>query len=321
MTPERGHISRCWIVARPSAGIPALGVALACVAGACVGAAAEHEKLGDRAYVDGRFADALVEYRLALVQAAPSPMLRSKAAAAALEAEELTAAAEEYVALAEEGGGERETEAADGLVRVVREAIAAGDREALGAAVEGLQTIAPTRALGTFADELVRTLGTMPRSTDAMTALTYAAAGAPDARLQDSLMFAYGRTLRRVGRCREALPVLESLVRREREPAVVDAARRYVAQCALRLGRQALDRGQPQAAEDWFERAATGGGESDEARMAYVGLGDARFALGDFQGAQEAYLRAIGDGAVVDSIARIAADRLNDIGRVETPIP
>jgi hypothetical protein len=65
--------------------------------GGCVGAAAQHEGLADRAYAERRYAEALVEYRLALVARAPDPALRAKAGAAALRAGELVAAAEEYV--------------------------------------------------------------------------------------------------------------------------------------------------------------------------------------------------------------------------------
>ncbi len=42
--------------------------AIGAVLAACTGAAADHETLGDRAYVDHSYGDALVEFQLALRQ-------------------------------------------------------------------------------------------------------------------------------------------------------------------------------------------------------------------------------------------------------------
>ncbi len=285
--------------------------------GGCVGAAAQHEGLADRAYAERRYAEALVEYRLALVARAPDPALRAKAGAAALRAGELVAAAEEYVALGREGGEQRADEAAAGLERVANAAIERGNQLALAAALEGLQVVAPGRALGGFARQLAGTFGASPRTAEALTILTYAAAAAPDARTLDSLMYVYGVTLRRLGRCVEASAAFESLVRRQRNAAVTRRAREGLVLCALQLGQRALDRGEPSAAEEWFSLAATRGGDSPGARVAYVGLGDVRFALGDLLGAREAYEQARAGAFPGDSIYAIVAQRLNLIGNAE----
>ena len=60
--------------------------ALLLVAAGCSGTAAEHEFLGDRAFAEGRYGDALVEYRLDLVQRGSQPHLHTKAGVAALQA-------------------------------------------------------------------------------------------------------------------------------------------------------------------------------------------------------------------------------------------
>ncbi len=278
---------------------------------ACFSTAAEHETLGDRAYGARHFEDALVEYRIALRQRAPNPTLRAKAAMAALNAGDLEAAAEEYVKLAEEGGQERLTEAADGLERVARAAMEQDSRDALEKALAGLRTIASGRALGAFAGELARTAGIDPISSEGSSILLYAAASAPDARKQDSLMYLYGLGLARRGRCLDALPILESLVRRRREPAVVAPAEGELARCALNLGRRALDNGQPLQAEEWFRRATGYGGSDALARAAYVGLGDVLFARGDYHGAAGAYQQAMIGAEAGDSLAAIAAEKLN----------
>lgn len=283
---------------------------------ACIGAAANHETLGDRAYADRRYDDALVEYRLALVQRAPDAGLRAKAGAAALQAGDLAVAATEYVSLAQEGGDARASEAADGLVHVADAAIAARDQEALTAALGGLQQVAPGRALGAFARQLAGALSSMPQSPEALSVLMFAAAGAPDARTQDSLLYVYAVGLRRLRLCQDAVPVFESLLRRQRAPSVVSGAREELARCALTLGHRELDEGRPSQAKAWFETAAAGGGDSPSARAAYIGLGDVRFAQGDFAGAAEAYERARDGATPADSIYRIAAERLNQIARV-----
>lgn len=289
--------------------------------GACVGAAAEYEALGDRAYAEQRFGDALVEYRLALVRLAPNPGLRAKAALAALRAGDLVSATTEYVAMATEGSERWREEAADGLARVADQAIGTGDQAALAAALDGLQQVAPGRALGSFARHMAGALGTVGRSAEALSVITYAAAAAPDARLQDSLMFEYGVVLRRLGRCEEAIATFESLLRRQRAASIVVPARSQLALCALSLGRQALDRGEPSVAAEWFEKAARGGGDSPTARVAYVGLGDVRFAQGDLLGAIQAYERARAGASPRDSVWAIVAERLNRLGRVGTDIP
>lgn len=284
------------------------------VAAGCVGAAAEHERLADRAYAERRYSEALVEYRLALVNRAPEAGLRAKAGAAALRAGELEAAAQEYVALGREGGDARLEEAADGLVLVANAAIDQGNQPALAAALEGLQAVAPGRALGAFALELAGSFGSAPRETEALPILVHAAAAAPDARMLDSLMYVYGATLRRLGRCEDATTAFESLLRRQRDQSVTRRARDGLVLCALQVGRRALDRGQPSAAEKWFALAATRGGDSPGARVAYVGLGDVRFAMGDLTGAIEAYEQARAGAFPGDSIYSMVAQRLRLIG-------
>ncbi len=322
MTPGPTHTSQC----SPAELEPELRIGFYSALGlvswvACVGAAAEHEALGDRAYAERRYSDALVEYQLYLVQEPGVQKVRAKAASAALRAGELTAAAEEYVALAIGGGDESTAEAADGLERVVRAAADARDQEALAAAVEGLRQIAPGRALGQFALQLANGVVEGPPSEETLLILFYAAAGAPDARMQDSLMYTYAAGLRRLGRCEEAIPVYESLMRRGLEPAVVDLARDGLGYCALRLGRQAHGKGLPLTAEEWFLLAITRAGATEYARAAYVGLGDVLYARAEYIGAAVAYENALLGGVPGDSISTIALAKLNMAQRAGTGIP
>lgn len=292
---------------------------IAAVLAACSGAAADHEVLGDRAYAQRSYRDALVEYRLAIRQGA-SAELRAKAGAAALHAGDLADAVQQFMALAQ-NDAKRTTEAAEGLELVARAAVDTNDHAAARAAINALRAIAPDRVVGGIGEELGFALGDSTLNRSALTLLPYAAAAAPDARRQDSLMYVYGTLLAATGRCQDALPIFESLVRRQREPTALAGAQRAGASCALQLGRQALAAGQPSQAETWFRQAATDAESTPEGRAAYVGLGDVMFAQGDFQGAAEAYQRAMLNAPPGDSIAAIAADHLNRLAQPGTPLP
>lgn len=288
---------------------------------ACSVIAADHEELGDRAYLGGAFAEALTEYRLALLQDQVAPArLRAKVAAAALQVGELELAAREYLALAR-ADAERGEEAADGLDRVARAAAEAGNQVALRTAVTGVRELARDRPPMTLAGHAVRGLVAGAPAGEVLAVLPVAAAGAPDARLQDSLMYTYATLLARVGRCEAAVAVFEAVARRQRAEAIVPQAEAGAAGCALRLGQVALDRGQPERAEAWLQRAASQADDSPVGRAAYLGLGDVRFARGDVLGAAEAYQRVLGGAAPGDSLAAVARERLNRIGAAGTVFP
>ncbi|MBI4419491.1 MAG: tetratricopeptide repeat protein [Gemmatimonadetes bacterium] len=286
---------------------------------ACGGAAAEHETLGDRAYGSRQFGDALIEYRLALKQHATA-RLRAKAGAAALRVGDLRAAAEEYLALAKASSARR-SEAADGLERVARAAMQANDRPGLTAALTGLRQIAAGRALGSFAGALARGITESGTAAEAIAVLPYAAAAAPDARAEDSLILQYGRALVRSGRCQDGSVVFGGLIRRQRDAGVVRSAQQGLVQCALDEGREALQRGRPQEAEEWFRRAVVDGGEMPLARAAFLGLGDVMFARGDYLGAADAYQRAIQGAPPGDSLAEMARLKLVNLSNAGTVTP
>jgi tetratricopeptide (TPR) repeat protein len=295
---------------------------LAAAAGlACGGVAAKHEVLGDRAFAEGRYGDAVVEYRLELVQRGPSGVLHAKAGVAALEARDLAIAVEEFVALGTSRDSLERLLAADGLQRVAEVAREERNDLALSAALQGLVAVAPGRAVGHFALQLVGGLGAAPTDRESLDLLRRAAASAANARVQDSLMLRYARGVRRRGDCVEAIPIFESLVRRSRDRLVGSAAAAEATGCALGLGQGALDDGSPSAAEEWFRLAVAIGGDSPTARAAYIGLGDVQLAQGDYISAAEAYLRAM-DGLVPgDSLYDIASNRLGAIADAQRGLP
>jgi tetratricopeptide (TPR) repeat protein len=289
-------------------------------AAACVRTAADHEELGDRAYAAGDYRDALAEYRLALRPEPTRGPLLAKAAAAALHTAEFAFATSAYEALAG-ADGTRADEAADGLERVVRAALAVNERVAGETALAALRALAPDRPLGHYARAVALDAAEQGRNREARELLPPAIAAAPDGRTQDSLLFAYATVAARLRDCDTAVPAFEAVIRRGREPGAAEAAREGLALCALILGDAALDAGRSEAAEDWYRRAAAPGATSDVARAAFLRLGDLRLARGDVLGAVESYQMVLQGGIPGDSLAVRAQQRINALGRADTPMP
>jgi tetratricopeptide (TPR) repeat protein len=131
-------------------------------------------------------------------------------------------------------------------------------------------------------------------------------------------MFVYASVLRRLGRCAPAVDVFQSLIRRRRNPSLVEEARTGGAACALRVGRIDQERGFPEEAAQWFLRAASVGGDTPLGREGYVLLGDVRLALGEYAEALAAYERAILGMNVADSLYQVVVDRINAIANAGT---
>ena len=293
-----------------------LAGALVLVLLSCTRSAANHEELGDRAYSAGQYADALAEYQLGRRASPGNATLLAKVGAAALHAEDFGLAAEAYRTLARRDRS-RADEAADGLDRVARAALAANDRSALASALTGLREAAPRRPLGRYV--VLAALDAVDRgdTAAAVALLPVAAASAPDAARADSLLFVYGRALVRVRDCSTAVRVFEGVIRRQRAAVVVEEAREGLGLCALVEGQRALEQGHPDDAEAWFRRATAPGASTDVARAAFLGLGDVRMSQGDVPGAMESYQQALLGGTPGDTISQRAQEKLNALGKAE----
>lgn len=293
-----------------------LGWVLLVLLCSCTRSAANHEELGDRAYAAGAYVDALAEYQLGRKADEGNATLLAKLAAAATHAEDYELAADAYRTLAKRDRS-RADEAADGLERVARAALTANDRTALASALTGLREVAPRRPLGRYV--VLAALDAVDRgdTAEAAALLPVAAAAAVDAARSDSLLFVYGRTLVRVKDCSTAVRVFEGVIRRQRAPSVVEAAREGLGLCALVEGQLALEKGRPGDAEGWFRRATAPGASQNVVRAAFLGLGDVRLAQGDIAGAMESYQQALAGGTPGDTISQRAQDKLNALGKAE----
>lgn len=273
------------------------------------GDSGDHERMGDRAYGESRYAQALAEYRQALAED-PDARVWAKAGAAALRIGDLEVASDAFLRLAAEDPTRTE-EAAEGLEAVARAAERAGDGERLQAAVVGMGAIAPDRSIGRYALELIRRPGA--EAADLVAVIPGAIAVAPDPDTVDSLLVVYGTALRETTGCGEALPAFQASLRRTKRAAVRDRAEEGVAACSLWLGLRSEAMGEAANAALWFAAAIRIDSSTTVGRRALVGYGDARLHLGDTLAGALAYQTVISDGVQTDSVYQMALDRLEGL--------
>ncbi len=280
----------------------------------------DHERLGDRRYADRAFVDALAEYRLAMRQRAPGLELRAKFAQAALQAGSLGEAVTAYRDLARAEPTSAD-EAADGLTRAARLALGARDMAALADALTALRDVAPQRPVGTLAATLG--VGTeFARKPIAMDVLLQGAAAAATVPAADSFLIAYADLNAHMGRCDAATRTYEAVLRRSRiVPPLVEAARGGLAGCAVEDGKVSLSAGALQDAEARFRKAISIGEPDSVVRLAWLLLGDSRWARSDTAVALDAYRRAASGAAEDDPIAARANEQMNRLLGKGTPTP
>lgn len=279
------------------------------IAAPACGHTGDHERLGDQAYAQSRYVQALAEYRQALSRD-PDARVWAKAGGAALRSGNLEAASDAYLRLAAEDPTRAE-EAAEGLESVARAAERAGDAMRLQAAVVGLGAIAPDRSIGRYALELIRRPGA--EATDLVAVLPGAIAVAPDQDTMDSLLVVYGTALRETSGCGEALAAFQAGLRRTRVAALRNRAGEGVAACSLWMGLRSQAMEKPADAARWFAAAIRIDSSTTAGRRALVGYGDARLQLGDTLAGELAYERVASDGVQTDSIRQMALDRLDGL--------
>jgi tetratricopeptide (TPR) repeat protein len=285
-----------------------LAVLAAAVIAGC-GRVGDHERRGDQAYGEGRYSQALAEYRTAVAKD-PDARIWAKTGAAALRTGNLEVASDAYLRVAAEDPTRAE-EAAEGLEAVARAADRAGNGRRLEAAVIGLGMIAPSRSIGRYALQLIRRPGA--EANDLVAVLPGAIAAAPDAETVDSLLAVYAAALQETSGCDEALPVFQATLRRSRVPALRTRAEDGIAGCSLALGLRAEAGGKPDEAVLWFAAAIRIDSGTPVGRRALVGYGDARLRLRDTIAGALAFEAVASDVVQSDSTSQMARDRLEEL--------
>jgi tetratricopeptide (TPR) repeat protein len=296
---------------------PLCGVVLllaACSAGP------DHERLGDRRYAEHAYGDAMAEYGLALHQRGPNAELRTKYAEAALQAGALSEAVDAYRELARSEPAALD-EAADGLARTARLAIGARDMSALADAVTTLRDIAPQRPVGALAVALGPASTALAKRPQAADVLLEAAAAAASPATSDSFLVAYADLNAHLGRCDVAKPVYEGVMRRNPVPPLAVAAKSGLAGCAVEEGKVLLSAGALREAEARFRGAIAIGEPDSVVRVAWLLVGDARWADNDTLVALDAYRRAISGATEGDPVAARAKAQLQRLLGPRVPAP
>jgi len=293
--------------------------ALLTLAVGCQLAAADHERLGDQAYLENDFDQAVSEYQAAAKNNGRSRVW-AKLGAAAIKGQEYSVAVDAFQALAE-ADPTRATEAAVGLERVA-EAVGRGgpgEQMVVSRAVLAVRRIAPNRPLGRLAQVPVGAADLDPNTLLGLLPVAIASAGSRS--VVDSLLARYAGALKTLTACDASARGYQALLRRAERSSLRRAARDGVAFCGLVLGLDALTAKDGASAEHWFDAVIAVEPTTERGWRAQIGRGDARLLAGDALGASVAYQTVLGAGAVSDSLRALASERLNALGSAQPDQP
>ncbi len=283
----------------------------------CPGPAADHERLGDRAYRENRFDVALAEY-LTAQATNERPRIWAKAGSAALRSKNYRAAVDAYARLGSSDPA-RASEALGALERVARVAVRAGDGGTIArsTAILAIRRLAPARPIGRLAGGALAPAG-LSRP-EQVRILPSAIGSADGARSVDSLMLVYGDALRETTACDAAARAFRTSLRRSKQAHIIAAARNGLANCALQLGRDALAADHLPEAERWLEESVANDSTGPVGWRARIEFGDARQREGDLLGAALAYQSVVSTAAAPDTLRRFASERLNALSTSPNP--
>ncbi|HEX3234513.1 MAG TPA: hypothetical protein VHR41_09980 [Gemmatimonadales bacterium] len=287
---------------------------LAAAALAACSGAGDRERLGDEAYGQARYEEALTDYR-AVLGSHPDARLWAKTGAAALHAGNLREASAAYLRLAA-ADPTRTEEAAEGLETVARAAEHAADSASLGPALAGLRTVAPDRMTGHYAVLLAERPGA--ESAELAALLPGAMAAAGDPATVDSLLTLYAAALQATAGCGQALLQFRAILRRTQDGGVRARAGAGAANCGYILGLRAESAGRTEEAALWFAEAARMDSSTVTGRRSLLHYGEARLTQGDTLMAALAFQAAAPAGGA-DSIGEAATARLHGLGMTRSP--
>jgi tetratricopeptide (TPR) repeat protein len=286
----------------------AAGLGLAVALAAC-GGATDHERLGDRAYGEAHYDQAVAEY-LEAVRGRPDAVRYAKLGAAALHADQLRQIAEADVLLASDDPTRR-AEAAEVLEAVARLAERDGNADVLQEVVAGLRAVDPERSTGRYALVLVHRSDADTEDLVAMLPGALAAAATPET--VDSLLLLYARALQATTGCGQALLQDRAVLRRSQDSLTRAPARAGAADCAYALGERADTAGRRQEAALWFAESARIDSTTPTGRRALLRYGVARLTQGDTLAAALAFQTVV-SGDRSDSMGVAAAGQLTALG-------
>jgi len=150
--------------------------------------------------------------------------------------------------------------------------------------------------------------------------LVLAAAATSHGVRADSLVAVWADVSARTGHCDAAARAYEAVSRRAASASLARAARGGLAGCRVESGRAALAAGQLAEAESAFRAAIAIGVPDSTVRVAWLLIGDARWASGDTAVASESYRKAMVGLDADHPVAQRAREQLERLsGNPATP--
>ena len=270
---------------------PALGLALAVLAGCSPRASEENAvRRGDEAFAQGDFEEALAEYRLAERQGADDPATAARIAHTYAMMRRVDDAGSYYRAAASQDSSFTDQAVAD-LMRLAHEAHDSGDRFAMATAVESARELRPGIGMGDMTLSLARHYFTNGEYGQALPFYQIALADASDS--LPEVVSEVGRAHMEIGDCEHALVFFDQFrtMVRPWERGEVDW---YIGTCAFNIARELqsraeLDPDQLTRALDLMNRTVEVGEPRNIQARAWFEKGEILAALGDCEGAMEAY--------------------------------
>lgn len=260
------------------------------------------EAVADRAAANGQWQVAYEE----LQRSGDSPRVLGKRAVAALQNENFSAAAIDFLRLGQLDSSRR-GEAAAGLARTAGRAARRGDELALTSAVLGLRELAPDWPVGRLALNLrLRPDAPVPEVLELVPAIL---AGSPSNQVAELSILSYARATRDSLGCMAAVPLLDAL-RLRLEGAVLDTATAVRAGCLLDQALASLNGGDTLAARQTLDATVAMDPAGSAGRRALIVLGDVYLSEGNPFAARMAWQTAAAGSTGSDTITALALDRL-----------
>jgi tetratricopeptide (TPR) repeat protein len=275
----------------PHSGLLALGLALFALAGCSPRATEENAvRRGDEAFAQGDFEEALAEYRLAERQGSDDPATAARIAHTYAMMSRVDDAAS-YYRMAAAADPELTDQAVSDLMRLAREAHVSGDRFAMATAVESAGELRPGIGMGDMTLSLARHYFTNGEYGQALPFYQIALADASDS--LPEVVLEVGQAHQEIGDCEHALVFFEQFraMVRPWQRGEVDW---YIGTCAFNIARELqsraeLDPDQLERALDLINQTVEVGEPRNIQAQAWFEKGEIMAAMGDCEGAMEAY--------------------------------
>ena len=246
---------------------------------------------GDRFWADGKYANALAEYRLASRQDNTKPDVLARSAHAYIMTGQLERAREEYGKLLKLAP-EYADQAAFDYMLLARSAASRSDRFGLARAVEAALELKPGIDVSAWAPPLARYYA---GSGDADRALEYfeRALAVESPENAPRLLFEIATLHERQGDCGEATSYYRSYLQRMPYGDSANDARFRIGSCAFELGRRARADGRLEQALEYFATVIDHGSPANLLDQAWFERGETLVALARNTEALEAFRRVV----------------------------